>query len=336
MISFCNCKYIYNFSKNNLFSVFCSFFVALCCFSASAQRQLASYLEYIDTYKEIAISQQRDYGIPASITLAQGILESGDGNSSLARKANNHFGIKCHKDWKGESMYHDDDRPNECFRSYKDASQSFIDHSEFLCTHQRYAFLFKYGTTDYKSWAKGLKQAGYATSKTYADRLIQIIEENNLHRFDKSVQPATTPEKQTEIAVKTNNFIEVDVNDMEISPFGNIKTNNRTDYVEALPGDNIDKVATRYELEPWQLRMFNELDANAKLKVGQRLYISRKQSKAEKQYKTHTVKKGETMHDIAQQYAIRLKALYKLNLMEEGTQPKEGDTIQLRKKAKKK
>ena len=234
-------------------------------------------------------------------------------------------------------MYRDDDLPNECFRSYKDADQSFVDHSEFLCTHKRYAFLFDYGTTDYKSWAKGLKQAGYATSPTYAERLIEIIEQNNLMRFDKSVEPESTPEERTEIAVQTNNFIEVDVFDMEVSPFGNIKTNNGVDYVEVLPGDNIENIAARYELEPWQLRMFNDIESKSvKLKVGQRLYISRKQSKAEKQYKTHTVKKGETMHDISQQYAIRLKALYKLNLMEEGTQPKEGDTIQLRKKAKKK
>ena len=293
--------------------------------------------QYIDKYGKIAVREMNRVGIPASITLAQGILESGDGNSTLARKANNHFGIKCHKDWKGESMYRDDDRPNECFRSYKDADQSFVDHSEFLCTHQRYAFLFEYGTTDYQKWAKGLKQAGYATSPTYADRLIQIIEQNNLQRFDKNVQPESTPEERTEIAEQTNNFIEVDVYDMEISPFGNIKTNNHTDYVEALPGDNIESVAARYELEPWQLRMFNDIELKSvKLKTGQRLYISRKQSKAEKQYKTHTVKKGETMHDISQQYAIRLKSLYKLNLMEEGTQPKEGDVIQLRKKAKKK
>lgn len=311
--------------------------LTLCAFLSQlsvAQRQTRA--QYIDKYNKIAVREMQRVGIPASITLAQGILESGDGNSTLARKANNHFGIKCHKDWKGESMYRDDDRPNECFRSYKDANQSFVDHSEFLCTHKRYAFLFEYGTTDYKKWAKGLKQAGYATSPTYADRLIQIIEQNNLQRFDKNVQPESTPEERTEIAVKTNNFIEVDVNDMEVSPFGNIKTNNGVDYVEALPGDNIESVAARYELEPWQLRMFNELDAKAKLKVGQRLYISRKQSKAEKQYKTHTVKKGETMHSISQQYAIRLKALYKLNLMEEGTQPNEGDVIQLRKKAKKK
>jgi LysM repeat protein len=293
--------------------------------------------QYIDKYSKIAVREMNRVGIPASITLAQGILESGDGNSTLARKANNHFGIKCHKDWKGESMYRDDDRPNECFRLYKDANQSFVDHSEFLCTHQRYAFLFEYGTTDYKKWAKGLKQAGYATSPTYADRLIQIIEQNNLQRFDKNVQPESTPEERTEIAEQTNNFIEVDVYDMEISPFGNIKTNNGVDYVEVMSGDNIESVAARYELEPWQLRMFNDIDSKSvKLKVGQRLYISRKQSKAEKKYKTHTVKKGETMHDISQQYAIRLKSLYKLNLMEPGTQPNEGDTIQLRKKAKKK
>lgn len=291
--------------------------------------------QYINKYSKIAVHEMHRVGIPASITLAQGILESGDGNSSLARKANNHFGIKCHKDWKGESMYHDDDRPNECFRKYKDANQSFIDHSEFLCTHQRYAFLFDYGTTDYKRWAKGLKQAGYATSKTYADRLIQIIEDNNLQRFDTEVKPQTTPKVQTEIATKTNNFIEVDVNDMEIAPFGNIKSINGVDYVEAQMGDNIEKVAARYGMEPWQIRKFNELDSNTKLSVGQRLYIHSKRSKAESKSKTHIVQKGETMHDIAQQYAIKLKSLYKLNAMTYGSQPKEGDTIQLRKKVKK-
>ena len=302
----------------------------------SVVAQRITRTQYIDKYYKIAVREMNRVGIPASITLAQGILESGDGNSTLARKANNHFGIKCHKGWQGESMYRDDDLPNECFRSYKDADQSFVDHSEFLCTHKRYAFLFEYGTTDYKSWAKGLKQAGYATSPTYAERLIEIIESNDLTRFDKNVEPESTPEERTEIAEQTNNFIEVEVNDLEVSPFGKIKTNNRTDYVEVMPGDNIESLADRYWLEPWQLRMFNELDAKAKLKVGQRLYISRKQSKAEKKYKTHTVKKGETMHDIAQLYAIRLKALYKLNLMEEGTEPNEGDIIQLRKKAKKK
>ncbi len=315
-----------------LFSV-----VVLMTMLQSVMAQRITRTQYIDKYSKIAVREMNRVGIPASITLAQGILESGDGNSTLARRANNHFGIKCHKDWKGESMYRDDDLPNECFRSYKDADQSFVDHSEFLCTHKRYAFLFDYGTTDYKSWAKGLKQAGYATSPTYAERLIEIIEQNNLMRFDKSVEPESTPEERTEIAEQTNNFIEVDVFDMEVSPFGNIKTNNGVDYVEVLPGDNIENIAARYELEPWQLRMFNDIESKSvKLKVGQRLYISRKQSKAEKQYKTHTVKKGETMHDIAQQYAIRLKALYKLNLMEEGSQPNEGDTIQLRRKAKKK
>ena len=313
--------------------------LAVVCLLIAQQTVMAQRItraQYIDKYSKIAVREMQRVGIPASITLAQGILESGDGNSTLARKANNHFGIKCHKDWKGESMYRDDDRPNECFRAYKDADLSFVDHSEFLCTHKRYAFLFEYGTTDYKSWAKGLKQAGYATSPTYAERLIQIIEANNLQRFDKNVQPESTPEERTEIAEQTNNFIEVEVNDLEISPFGNIKTNNGVDYVEVLPGDNIESVAARYELEPWQLRMFNDLSSKAKLTVGQKLYISRKHSKAEKKYKTHVVKNGETMHDIAQQYAIRLKSLYKLNLMEEGTQPNEGDVIQLRKKAKKK
>src|SRR6056297_2259144 len=138
---------------------------------------------YISTWKDEAIKQMREHGIPASITLAQAILESGDGNSELARKANNHFGIKCHG-WQGQKTYHDDDKRQECFRKYRNANQSFEDHSDFL-KKSRYAFLFDYEVTDYKSWAKGLKRAGYATNPKYPALLIRIIEENGLAEFDK-------------------------------------------------------------------------------------------------------------------------------------------------------
>lgn len=311
-----------------------SILLLLVCGVCYSQKQTRN--QYIAKYSDIAVREMKRVGIPASITLAQGILESGDGNSSLAVKANNHFGIKCHKDWVGESMYHDDDRPNECFRAYKNAEQSFVDHSEFLCTHSRYAFLFDYGTTDYKKWAKGLKTAGYATSRTYAEKLIEIIEANNLQRFDSDIIPETTPEKQTELATKNNSFIEIDVQNMEIAPFGDIKTCNKVDYVEAQVGDDIESVAKRYGMEPWQIRVFNELDANVKIVAGQRLYIQRKRNRAEAGCKTHIVSEGETMYDLAQKYAVRLKVLYKLNLMQEGTQPSVGDVIQLRKRVKKK
>ena len=139
--------------------------------------------EYIDKYKDEAIYQMKKYKIPASITLAQGILESGDGNSELAKKSNNHFGIKCHSYWQGERVYHDDDKKDECFRKYNKVRDSYDDHSEFLL-RPRYAALFEYALTDYKSWAKGLKKAGYATNPNYAKHLIKIIEENELHKLD--------------------------------------------------------------------------------------------------------------------------------------------------------
>ena len=145
--------------------------------------------DYILNYKDVAIDKMRVYGIPASITLAQGILESGSGNSELARKANNHFGIKCHKDWKGKTFHMDDDAKNECFRKYKSPDESYRDHSLFLTTRDRYADLFELDITDYRGWARGLKKAGYATNPKYPQLLIKIIEENRLYEFDIGITP---------------------------------------------------------------------------------------------------------------------------------------------------
>ena len=156
-------------------------------FSLQLSAQNMTRNEYIDKYKDEAIYQMKKYKIPASITLAQGILESGDGNSELAKKSNNHFGIKCHSDWKGERVYHDDDKKDECFRKYNTVRDSYDDHSEFLL-RSRYADLFEYALTDYKSWAKGLKKAGYATNPNYAKLLIKIIEENELHKLDNEIK----------------------------------------------------------------------------------------------------------------------------------------------------
>ena len=140
--------------------------------------------EYIEMYSDIAMKEMLRSGVPASITLAQGMLESDNGNSSLAKKSNNHFGIKCHNDWTGKKVHHDDDSRHECFRKYKTVYDSYVDHSDFLMNTSRYAFLFDLDVKDYRGWAKGLKKAGYATSRTYADMLIRIIEENDLHRYD--------------------------------------------------------------------------------------------------------------------------------------------------------
>ena len=151
---------------------------------AQAQKSRITRDVYITNYRNIAVEEMLRSGIPASITLAQGMLESDNGNSSLAIDANNHFGIKCHKTWDGEKVYHDDDKKNECFRKYNSANDSYRDHTDFIKNTNRYAELFNNKSNDYKSWAKGLKNAGYATSRTYADDLIRIIEENNLNKFD--------------------------------------------------------------------------------------------------------------------------------------------------------
>ena len=153
-------------------------------------------LEYISYFKTVAINEMHLYGIPASITLAQGILESGSGKGRLARKANNHFGIKCHS-WNGDKIYHDDDEAQECFRKYKDPNTSYRDHSEFLANRKRYSGLFKLKITDYKGWAKGLRKAGYATDPKYPKKLISLIERYELHKFDKNFKNKHSKKKRS-------------------------------------------------------------------------------------------------------------------------------------------
>jgi len=165
-------------------NLFLFFSFLLSPFSSFAQYTEADIYNYINTYKEIAIKKMAEYKIPASITLAQGIFESACGTSRLATEANNHFGIKCHKEWQGEFIKHDDDALQECFRKYKEPEESYNDHSLFLTSRPRYANLFKLDAMDYKSWAHGLKAAGYATNPQYADRLISLIERFDLARND--------------------------------------------------------------------------------------------------------------------------------------------------------
>ena len=162
----------------------------LICVAVQAQRRNSRYNEYIKQYAPLAVEQMKEHKIPASITLAQGLLESGAGQSALARKSNNHFGIKCHSDWRGRRVYHDDDAKGECFRAYRHPKDSYEDHSLFLKRGARYAFLFKLKITDYKGWARGLKKAGYATDPSYANRLITIIEDYDLYKYDSRGMPS--------------------------------------------------------------------------------------------------------------------------------------------------
>ncbi len=276
--------------------------------------------EYIDTYKELAVEEMKRTGIPASITLAQGILESGDGNSRLAVKANNHFGIKCH-DWKGKKMRHDDDDNNECFRKYKSVYESYIDHSEFLTSKQRYASLFELDATDYKGWAEGLKKAGYATSKDYHKALVKIIEENRLYALDQGVEISADAGIRLAAASGTGKTI----------TGRKIYEKNRIQYIIVNKSDTYDGISEELDLLPWELRKYNELTEGAKIDSGQVLFIQPKRNKAETGKKTHIVKESETMYYISQLYGIKLDVLYRKNLMEKGSEPEVSQKLQLRK-----
>jgi len=286
---------------------------------------------YIDSYKNIAIREMKRSGVPASITLAQGMLESEYGNSTLAKKANNHFGIKCHNDWNGKTYFHDDDRPNECFRKYDSPEESFRDHTEFLITHQRYDFLFEFETTDYKNWAKGLRKAGYATNKEYDKLLIRIIENNQLYLFDsKKYRSIDQPGNKTK---QPSNLLAEDSDNLTIDPFGNdVKTNNRIDYVIVKSGDTFESIAQRHDIRSWQIYKYNELPKDAQIIPGTKIYLQPKRRKADIRHKTHTIEPGENMYIISQEFGIRLKSLYRINRMEFGSEPEIGYTLSLRKR----
>jgi len=285
----------------------------------------ASSEEYIRQYKDLAVQEMNRTGIPASITLAQGMLESNYGNSTLAREGNNHFGIKCHNTWNGRRIYHDDDRRQECFRKYRDVYESFKDHSEFLTEGQRYAFLFDYDKTEYKKWARGLKRAGYATSPTYATRLIELIERYQLYRFDRQERRFASVEDKSHGPLGN-------VDNFSISPESHrIRTRNRVDYIVVKAGDTFESLNRELDLLPWELRKYNELSDTAKLHEGQVLYLQPKRNKAERGFDVHLVREGETMHSISQLYGVKLEKLYERNHMEKGDKIKPGDKIWLRK-----
>jgi len=311
--------------------------IVLMCYSVlvSAQQKI-THEEYIMTYKETAMEKMEEYGIPASITLAQGILESGSGNSELARKANNHFGIKCHKGWTGKTFHTDDDAKDECFRKYKSADESYRDHSIFLTTRDRYADLFKLEVTDYKGWARGLKRAGYATNPKYPQLLIRIIEENMLFEFDRGITPdylASTnplpppslPLEDIAIAMPAAKDYEL----IEIWETGRkVYINNGVKFIFAESGDSFSAIAADFEIYSWQLPKYNEIDKKSRLQSGQMLYIEKKKKK-NKEIKSHTVRSGESMHSISQLYGIQSRYLFKKNKMIEGSAVSEGMILNL-------
>ncbi len=308
-----------------------------------AQRDL-SVDEYINLYKHIAMEEMETSGIPASITLAQGILESRFGNSRLAVQGNNHFGIKCH-DWNGKRMYHDDDARGECFRVYRNANESYRDHSDFLQTRSRYSSLFNYSTTDYKKWAHGLKSAGYATNPKYATILINLIEKHQLHLYDKPERKLFASKNHNErdrsnVKVSSDKTYKVSENKvysttkMDNNSAIQVFTYNRIKTIKVAKNDNIQSIASRNYVPVSRLFKYNDLKPGHEIKVGEFIYLQPKRGKAGHKY--HVVKNDQTLWDISQLYGIKLSNLYDRNMLRVGEEPAIGETISLNKKVSKK
>lgn len=287
---------------------------------AQKMRPNRQYQDYIDQYKDLAIQQMLKYKIPASITLAQAILESGAGRSDLAVRGNNHFGIKCHG-WTGRTVYHDDDEQGECFRAYDHPYQSFEDHSQFLL-RDRYKSLFALKMTDYKGWAKGLKRCGYATSPTYASRLIELIdlyglnEYDHARKYDKFLAEKVTKDKPAQTG----------------QPLHPIRMYNDNYYLVARQGDTFRSIGQEVGISYRKIAKRNERDKNDVLSEGDIVYLKKKQKRALKQFKNHphTVKAGESLYDVAQMYGIRLKSLYKMNKLAPDHQVSVGERLRVR------
>ena len=280
------------------------------CLAIQAQPRNKQYESYIKKYRELAVEEMKKYHIPASITLAQGLLESGAGKSELARKSNNHFGIKCGGDWRGKTVSHDDDARGECFRAYKHPKDSYEDHSKFLFGRPRYASLFKLKITDYKGWARGLKKAGYATNPRYADQLIGIIELYELYKYD---------EKNYLKWIKKNP-----------NPHQTYIANDLL-YIVVRAGDSWKSISQEFDISQKKLRKYNDLYKGYALQVGDILYLEQKNKRADEDHIVHVLRAGESMYSIAQKYGIRLKNLYKLNKMhEDDPTPEVGTILRLR------
>lgn len=289
----------------------------------SVQAQNGAYERYIQQYSGMAIDQMKRYGIPASITLAQGLLESAAGQSRLAKEANNHFGIKVSGYWTGPYIVKSDDRPDDKFRVYSSPAESYEDHSKFLRSGKRYASLFDLKKTDYKGWAHGLKRAGYATSPTYAQALINMIDKYNLHTFDKARHHESREERherkeKEKLQQRTNGHP--------------IRRCNGQYYVIALEGDTYDSLAKTFKVKESKLRKYNDVDATFQLKSGDIVYLGKKQKKADAglTQRTHTLRVGESLYSISQRYGIRLSSLCKMNPIKRNYHFKIGDEIRIK------
>lgn len=254
------------------YSIAISFLLAF--LSANAVEKNKTYLDYISTYHKIAQEEMKNNGIPASITLAQGLLESGAGRSELTQRSNNHFGIKCH-DWTGDKVYHDDDKLQECFRKYKKPEDSFADHSKFL-KRPRYTSLFDLEPTDYKGWARGLKKCGYATDPRYADRLIDIIELYSLYEYDKKIEVEEVTPEQIETEKTEQKYLnESSMGSIPAGPYHKVSKIKGRRAVEARNGDTYESLAKEFGMRPWELRWCNRAHKGDTVAVGDIIYLKR-------------------------------------------------------------
>lgn len=315
-------------------------FTAAIFLSASgAYSQKMSREEYIEKYKSLAIEDQEVYGIPASIKLAQAMLESDNGNSRLARAGNNHFGIKCKSDWTGQTIKHDDDAPQECFRKYATVEESFRDHAEFLDKSPRYQFLFDLEPTDYKGWAYGLSKAGYATNPKYPELLIKIIEDNQLYLLDqgkqlpdnKVAEPVDTPPAEPASAEPGTG--KVDIDNYVVAIYNHegydIYLNNGSKFIIAKEDNSIGRIAAVFSIKERKLRKYNDMQLGDNVKAGDMVYINPKNKRSDNGRVLHTVEQGQTMRDISQIYGIKLKKLQSLNRYFATGEPTQGQQIRL-------
>lgn len=306
----------------------------VCAQVGNAASSRISREDYIDSYAPSAVQEMLVSGVPASITLAQGILESGDGNSTLAKVAKNHFGIKCHGMWEGEKYYHDDDSKGECFRVYATVFDSYRDHSEFLRTRERYADLFKLPLTDYKAWSHGLKRAGYATNPKYPELLIRIIEENDLAKYDRMKKPPKTGEHvtkedkgQEEHITHRENKEEAVVSVLTRQMY--LRNNIR--YVRVEKGDTYEGLERTLDVRRWQIMKYNDLSEDRRLIPGEIIYLQPKRNRNRK-HDYHFTEQGQTLRWVSQEYGIKLKKLREYNNLSALEDIRPGQKVWLRKR----
>ena len=319
-------------------------FVCITTILSAQNKKNATYLAYIEKYAELAMVEQSRHKIPACITLAQALLESSAGQSELSISSNNHFGIKCHSNWEGERVYHDDDKKGECFRKYDKVIDSYEDHSLFL-KRDRYKLLFSYKITDYKAWAYGLKAAGYATDPQYPDKLIKIIEDYGLAAYTDSKKVKEAAEKYDKQTVKKTKTSVVSSERSEISDVNSevvefdalnmyiiheVKKTNNVAYIIATSTDTWTSVAKEFGLKEQELRKFNEYPKQTQMAEGMKIYVQAKKNKVSDKPFVHTVDYNESMHDIAQKYGVKMLSIYKLNNKEKWSKVKVGEKLKLK------